>query len=79
MAEEFLRFERDLPAERGKKTQVWEVISARHGYRLGEIRWYGRWRQYTFRPEPETIWNSGCLKQLQSFVSTLNVQHRTRA
>jgi hypothetical protein len=71
MAEQYLRFERDLPAESGKKTQVWEVISARHGYRLGEVRWFGQWRQYALQAEPDTVWSHGCLDEVAAFIRKL--------
>jgi len=38
---------------------------------LGQIRWFGKWRQYTFYPEPGTIWNDSCLKDIQHFLAEL--------
>ena len=50
------------------KTKVWQVLSKRHGDVLALISWHGPWRQYTFRPHPNTIWNTGCLTDVQSFI-----------
>lgn len=53
------------------KTKRFEVISINHGYALGRISWYGAWRQYTFSPAFETIWNKDCLKDIQDFLQQL--------
>ena len=52
----------DLGTRRGKKTKWLEVRSSRTQRLLGAIRWYGPWRQYTFYPTGETIFNHGCLR-----------------
>lgn len=50
------------------KTKVWDVMSRSGGYRLAQIRWHGAWRQYVLRPEAQTIWNTGCLTDVQTFI-----------
>lgn len=72
----YLRFERAEHAETGK-TQVWLVLS-RYGDPLGVIRWFGRWRQYAFHPEPGTVFNPGCLDTITANVRLLMEQRRTR-
>ena len=51
------------------KTKVWQVLSKHHGDVLAVISWYGSWRQYTFRPNPNTIWNTGCLEDVNRFIT----------
>ena len=46
-------------------------MSISHGYSLGRISWYGAWRQYTFSPAFETIWNKDCLKDIEEFLQQL--------
>ncbi len=53
------------------KTAVVGVFSARHGDKLGEIRWFGRWRQYAFYPAPDTIWNPACLAEVTACIAGL--------
>jgi hypothetical protein len=53
------------------KTKRIVILSKRHWSILGEIRWYGAWRQYTFRPDPETIWNTKCLEDVQKCIRVL--------
>lgn len=57
------------------KTKVWDVLSKSGGYRLAQVRWYGPWRQYTFRPEPNTIWNTACMETVTTFI-TLKMNER---
>lgn len=53
------------------KTRIYEVLAQRTGDRLARIKWFGRWRQYAMFPEPETIWNSGCLAEITIFMTGL--------
>jgi len=41
---------------------------------LGEIRWHGPWRQYTFQPcgKGEPIFNNGCLQDITDVLTELN-------
>ncbi len=57
--------------EKKEKTNVYEVISVMHENRLGVIKWFGRWRQYSFFPELDTIWNKGCLQDIILFIDEL--------
>lgn len=78
MQSEYLQFHQ-LPRDWGKKTDTWEVKSKRSGSVLGEIHWYGPWRQYCFYPSMQTIFNSGCLFDLQKFLDNENQAHRQEA
>lgn len=72
---EWLRF--DLFAHR-PKTKVWSVVSRSSGAKLGTVKWFARWRQYTFFPEPETTFNAGCLNEIIDFCVRQNVLHKQR-
>jgi len=56
---------------RKSRTVVYGVFSKRHGDKLGEIKWFGRWRQYVFFPTNETIWNLNCLVDVIIFLRKL--------
>lgn len=66
----YLLFEYAGTSESGK-TEVWFVYSKRHGLLLGEIKWYGSWRQYAFFPEKATIWNMECLSTINLWIGVL--------
>ncbi len=60
------------------KTKVWCLWSKNDGTLLGEVKWYGAWRQYTFHTHSDwnTVWNAECLADLTRFVENKNQQHR---
>ena len=72
----YLVFEQDTDAGKGKKTKVWDVVSTSDNY-LGKIKWYAAWRQYTFWPWPDTIFNKDCLSEIAEFCATETKAHRT--
>ncbi len=38
---------------------------------LGRIKWFSRWRQYTFFPEEDTVWNRNCLMEIHEEIESL--------
>ncbi len=65
----YLVFEETGPE--GRKTAVVQIPSASSGDQLGEIRWFGRWRQYCFYPATETIFNAGCMETIVARINDL--------
>ena len=51
------------------RTERWDVLSTKHGDRLGIIKWYGAWFRYAFFPEPDTLFDAECLKVLGAFIA----------
>jgi len=60
------------------KTIVVSVMSKNHGDILGYIKWYGKWRQYVFSPENFTLFNNGCLHEIEDFITTLMQQRKDK-
>lgn len=58
--------------ERKGKTDIIGVWSRKSGEILGEIKWFGRWRQYSFFPRPETIFNVECLNNILKYIKMLH-------
>ncbi len=54
--------------ERKPKTNVYSVMSRRHGTNLGVVKWYPSWRQYAFFPSDETVFNAECLENVEAFL-----------
>jgi hypothetical protein len=73
----YLIFELDLSVT-NLKTKVVIVRSARHGNVLGLIRWFGRWRQYTFWPRPNTTFNPACLAEINGTIRDLMGERANR-
>ena len=66
-----------IPYRRKPKTWVYQVNSKRQGSVIGYIKWFPRWRQYAFFPEPETTFSQGCLKDIWKFTQLLIDEHRS--
>lgn len=64
---EYLKF---IEIPTGQKTKRWKIFSKSSGDWLGSIKWYGAWRQYCFFTDTDnlTIWNKGCLADIQKFI-----------
>lgn len=65
-----------FPSASGK-TLHYDIISAREVF-LGEVRWYGPWRCYSFFPDGGTIYNAGCMQELVDFCKEITDEHRQR-
>ncbi len=59
----------------GRTMPCWRVRSE-DGTMIGAVRWWGPWRQYTFQPEPSTVFHDGCLRDIASFMKRVNDLHR---
>ena len=53
------------------KTKVFEVIAVEDGFKLGEMKWFGRWRKYSFFPSSETVFEKDCLQDIADFLDGL--------
>ncbi|MFW9872927.1 MAG: hypothetical protein ACFFG0_07485 [Candidatus Thorarchaeota archaeon] len=55
--------------ENKPKTKVWGIYNKNNGIKIGEIRWYGSWRQYCFFPEEGTLFDKTCLTDIINFIN----------
>jgi hypothetical protein len=53
------------------KTDVWNVLSRSTGFVLGQIKWFGRWRQYCFFPTPKSVFNPKCMEDICKLIKEL--------
>lgn len=60
------------------RTEIWHVLSKRHGNRLGVIQWYAPWRQYCFYPEADCVFNNRCLQKITEFLEHLMIRYRIK-
>jgi hypothetical protein len=68
----------EKPRPAGRKTAIWTICD-RYWTPLAEVRWYGRWRQYTLWPAGDTVWSTGCLQDAVRFIARCNAVHRAAA
>ena len=58
-----------LADEQKPKTKVWDVLTADNEENfLGRIKWFGRWRKYSFFPASYTIFENQCLRDIADFM-----------
>ena len=55
-------------AEEGEKTNIWDVVTSEGNKKLGIIKWFGRWRKYSFFPLSDTVYENNCLKDIAEFI-----------
>ena len=72
----WIRFEELHRPER--KTHVVACINRTSGLAIAHLAWYGPWRQYCLFPEPQTVFNKGCLESITAALDTLTEARRRR-
>ena len=75
METKYLRF-MNYP-DPSRKTELWEIYSKSNDALLGEIKWYGAWRQYCFFPL-NALFNSTCLDDIKKYLDKLNEEHKDK-
>lgn len=58
------------------KTKVWKINSASGSALLGHIKWHSAWRQYCLFPEGNTVFNIGCLADIDAFIREAMTEYR---
>ncbi len=62
------------PEER--KTKIWNVRALADGMQLGQVRWFGRWRKYSFFPCQGMVFEETCLRDIANFCVRRTIDHR---
>ena len=64
-----------------RKTNIYEVLEKGGGLtaRLGEIRWFGRWRKYVFSPCEGTVYEEVCMGEISEFIVQETQAHKQKA
>lgn len=67
---------KSMPTPPDRKTKIFSVFELKTGYQLGEIKWFPRWRCYSFYPAPNTVFDEECTKQIYSWLIALKSQEK---
>ena len=70
---EFIQVQKLRPMQ-GRKTATRLIVNKRSGDLIGELRWYGPWRQWCFFPCPDTVWSAGCVRDVLDAISRAKEQ-----
>ena len=60
-----------LKVAQSPKTSVWVCLTNRTNDRIGRVKWYPGWRQYSFFPQNLTVFNKSCLGDIIHFIEQL--------
>ena len=58
------------------KTEIWNILSKSSSFILGQVKWYGPWRQYCFFPSPNSVFNPTCMLNINAFIKELMKQRK---
>lgn len=73
---QYLQFHDEGPVKPGAKTRKYTVYGRVNKLILGYIKWFPKWRQYTYYPNPDTVYNPGCLDDLAEYCEYLTSAHK---
>lgn len=59
------------------KTTVYNCYNTEHGSLLGQVKWYGGFRKYSFFPEQNIVFETQCLKDIAAFLDKLMLERKT--
>ena len=57
--------------EKKPKTEVWRIETKEGKNILGYVKWFTRWRKYSFFPETDTVYENDCLRDIADFIEYL--------
>ncbi len=61
------------------KTQKYNIKTKTNPpIKIGVVKWFGRWKQYSFYPEPDTIFEKQCLKDIIAFIENLMLERKKK-
>lgn len=66
----------EIPTGPGRKTSDYNIVNRSSGECIGLLQWYGPWRQYCLFPLGATVWSSGCLRDVCSFLERLEADRK---
>jgi hypothetical protein len=53
------------------KTSVWDIVQKGTLNTLGQVKWYGPWRCYSFHTKANCVFNESCLDDIKHFIKQL--------
>jgi len=59
------------------KTKIYYVFG-QNGAKLGEIKWFGAWRRYSFYPEDKTLFEKTCLLDIIKFIDEITLERKSK-
>lgn len=51
-------------------------VTSLYGDPLGQIKWWSPWRRYCFFPNPDTVFEQVCMREIADFVENKTREHK---
>jgi hypothetical protein len=65
------------PLDQEKRiTKRWQVLAIQGETELGIVSWYSGWRRYCFFPNPQTLYEQDCLRDIATFCEEETTTHK---
>lgn len=64
--------------DRKPKTEVYEVVNLSSEFRIGVIKWYAQWSQYSFFPTEDCIFTRVCMYDINKFIEELMEKRKNK-
>ena len=60
------------------KTKKYNIVTKDYPMILGEVKWFSRWRKYSFFPAPNTVFEKDCMMDIVDFIDKLMLERKTK-
>lgn len=72
----YIKFHLSEEQTKSGKTQIWNVTAKADDFTLGQVRWFARWRKYSFFPAPDCVFEETCLGDIGDFLKWATHSHK---
>lgn len=74
---DYLVFRDEGKVKEGAVTHIFSVHNT-NGEKLGVVKWFNHWRQYTFQCEKPLTFEQTCLRDIADFVELMTKRHKEK-
>jgi hypothetical protein len=60
------------------KTKKYDILTKDETFKLGEIKWFSRWRKYAFFPQSNTVFEKDCMLDIIEFIDLLMFERKKK-
>ncbi len=61
-----------------QKTRRFFLKNKENGFTIGEIKWYGPFRKYSFFPADNTVFEEQCLSDITTMLHNLEMERKNK-
>lgn len=73
----YLNYHDDGPIRPGRPTHIFSVTIRETGAKLGDVKWFARWRKYCWYPL-NAVFDEGCQREIADFLRMVTTEHKDK-